>query len=118
MPFTTTNQTSPARHTLLAVAARSRVAPAAGVWANHPSHWHSAQPGADIAMVTYGPFATTLAPLVSAHRATGKSSAIVPIGDLYDEFNFGERTPVCDPAVSSVRDTELEDASDVLAAKR
>jgi uncharacterized repeat protein (TIGR01451 family) len=93
VPFTTTNQTSPARHTLLAVAA-DRVAPAAGVWANHPSHWHSAQPGADIAMVTYGPFATTLAPLVSAHRATGKSSAIVPIGDLYDEFNFGERTPV------------------------
>lgn len=93
VPFTTTNQASPARHTLLAVAA-DQVAHAAGVWANHPSHWHSAQPGADIAMVTYGPFATALAPLVSAHQVAGKSSAIVPVGDLYDEFNFGEQTPV------------------------
>jgi uncharacterized repeat protein (TIGR01451 family) len=93
VPFTSTNPVSPARHTLLAVAA-DRVASAAGVWANHPSHWHSAQPGAAIAMVTYGPFATALSPLVSAHQAAGKSSAIVPIGDLYDEFNFGERTPV------------------------
>src|SRR5579862_8982966 len=93
VPFTTTNPAAPTRHTLVAVAA-DQVAPAAGVWANHPSHWHSAQPGADIAMVTYGPFATALAPLVSAHQAAGKSSAIVPMGDLYDEFNFGERTPV------------------------
>ena len=80
------------RHTLLAVAA-DQIASAAGVWPNHPSHWHSAQAGADIAMVTYGPFAEALAPLVAAHHAEGKTSAVIPINDLYDEFNFGERTP-------------------------
>ncbi len=92
VPFTTTNPASPARHTLLAVA-DDRVASAAGVWPNHPSHWHSPEAGADIAMVTYGPFAGALASLVRAHQAAGKSSAVVPVNDLYDEFNFGERTP-------------------------
>ena len=92
VPFITTNPSTSVRHTLLAVA-DDRVASAAGVWANHPSKWHSAQAGADIAMVTYGPFAGALAPLVRAHQAEGKSSVIVPVNDLYDEFNFGERTP-------------------------
>jgi uncharacterized repeat protein (TIGR01451 family) len=92
VPFTTTNPLNPVRHTLLAVA-DDRVASAAGVWSNHPSRWHSAQPGADIAMVTYGPLAGALEPLVRAHQAEGKSSVVVPINDLYDEFNFGERTP-------------------------
>jgi len=92
VPFTTPNPAAPVQHTLLAVA-DDRVASAAGVWPNHPSHWHSPQAGADIAMVTYGPFAGALSPLVSAHQAEGKSSAVVPVNDLYDEFNFGERTP-------------------------
>jgi len=92
VPFTTTNPASPARHTLLAVA-EDRVASVAGVWPNHPSHWHSAQAGADIVMVTHAPFAAALTPLVRAHQAEGKSSVVVPINDLYDEFNFGERSP-------------------------
>jgi uncharacterized repeat protein (TIGR01451 family) len=92
VPFSSTNRTASSTHTLLAVAA-DQVSSAAGVWANHPSHWHSAQPGADIAMVTYGPFAEALAPLVRAHQTEGKTSAVIPINDLYDEFNFGERTP-------------------------
>ncbi len=92
VPFTTANGASPVKHTLLAVA-QDRIVSAGGVWPNHPSHWHSVQAGADIAMITYGPFASALAPLVDAHKAEGKTSAVVPINDLYDEFNFGERTP-------------------------
>jgi uncharacterized repeat protein (TIGR01451 family) len=92
VPFTTTAPSNPIRHTLLAVSA-DRVASAEGVHANHPSRWHSAQAGADIAMVTYEDFASALSPLVSAHASAGKSSAVVPINDLYDEFNFGERSP-------------------------
>jgi hypothetical protein len=80
------------RHTLLAVAADSIVAPAA-VLANHPSQWHSAQQGADIAMISHADFAAALPPLVAAHVAGGKSAVVVPVGDLYDEFNFGERSP-------------------------
>ena len=92
VPWTTTNPSSPVRHTLLAVAA-DRVATPPVVAPNHPSHWHSAQSGADIAMVTYEDFAAALAPLIHAHQAEGKSSVVVPINDLYDEFNFGERSP-------------------------
>jgi uncharacterized repeat protein (TIGR01451 family) len=92
VPWTTTNPAAPAEHTLLAVA-ENRFFSAAAVRPNQPSHWHSAQPGADIAMVTWSEFAPALAPLVRAHRAEGKSSAVIPITELYDEFNFGERSP-------------------------
>lgn len=92
VPYSTTNPASPSRHTLLAVA-DDQVASAAGIWPNHPSHWHSPQSGADIAMITYGAFAGALAPLVKGHQALGKSSVVVPINELYDEFSFGERTP-------------------------
>lgn len=83
---------SAARHTLLAVAS-DRYLSAVAVRPNHPSHWHRAQPGSEIVMVTPGDLADALAPLVQAHRAEGKSTAVVPIEDLFDEFNFGERSP-------------------------
>ena len=44
-------------------------------------------------MVTFGDFAGALMPLVRAHQAKGMASAVVPVGELYDEFNFGERSP-------------------------
>jgi len=83
---------SSARHTLLALGS-DRVLAAAGLRENHPSHWHSAQRGSDIVMITPGAFAHALAPLVRAHEKEGKSSAVVPIDDLYDEFTFGEHNP-------------------------
>ncbi len=92
VPWATTAGIASARHTLLAVAA-DQIAIAAGLRANHPSTWHSAQPGAEIAMVSHENFVGALPPLVTSHKAAGKSSVVVPIGDLYDEFNFGERSP-------------------------
>jgi uncharacterized repeat protein (TIGR01451 family) len=92
VPFTTTNPQAPILHTLLAVA-DDRISSPVGIVHNHPSHWHSPQPGADITMVTYGDFAGALGPLVRAHQVEGKTSAVVPVGNLYDEFNFGEHSP-------------------------
>jgi hypothetical protein len=92
VPWTTTNPVAPARHTLLAVASDS-VASAASILPNNPSHWHSAQSGADIAMVTNWQVEGPLDQLVRSHQAQGKSSVVVRIGDLYNEFNFGERSP-------------------------
>ena len=92
VPWTSTNPAAPVPHTLLAVA-DDRVASSAGVQSHHPSHWHKMQPGADIAMITHEGFADALTPLVRAHEADGKSSAVVPVTDLYDEFNFGEHSP-------------------------
>jgi len=92
VPFGATGRTARSQHTVLAVA-DSRIATAAGIWPTHPSHWHSPQPGADIAMVSHGDFAAALAPIVRAHQSEGKNSVIIPIGQLYDEFNFGEHSP-------------------------
>jgi uncharacterized repeat protein (TIGR01451 family) len=92
VPWTMSGGATPPRHTLLAVAA-DQIAIAAGLRTNHPSTWHSAQVGADIAMVSHENFAGALPPLVTSHETAGKSSVVVPIGDLYDEFNFGERSP-------------------------
>jgi len=92
VPWTTTAIGTSQRHTLLAVAA-DQVAGAAGVRANHPSSWHSKQAGAVVAMVSHEDFLGALTPLTAAHQVGGKSSVVVPIGDLYDEFNFGERSP-------------------------
>jgi uncharacterized repeat protein (TIGR01451 family) len=91
-PWTTSKDSDSRMHTLLAMGDR-RIASVAGVKANHPSHWHSVQAGADIAMVAHEGFASALPPLVGSHQTQGKSSAVVLIGDLYDEFNFGERSP-------------------------
>jgi hypothetical protein len=92
VPWVGTRTAPGNRHTLLAVG-DGRISTAAGVKPNHPSQWHSVQAGADIAMVSNEQFAGTLLPLVESHQAQGKSSAVARIGDLYDEFNFGERSP-------------------------
>jgi uncharacterized repeat protein (TIGR01451 family) len=92
VPWSTTNPSAPARHTLLALAADS-VDSVAGIRQNHPTHWHSPQPGSNIVMVSAGDFADALTPLVRAHKAEGKSSAVVLVDDLYDEFSFGEHNP-------------------------
>ena len=92
VPFMTTKPGLSLRHTLFAVANYISL-PQHEIVPNHPSEWHAALPGADIAMVTHGDFAAALRPLVRAHEAEGKTSAVVPVGELYDEFNFGERSP-------------------------
>src|SRR5208283_4536044 len=79
-------------HTLMAVET-DRIISAAEIHQNHPSHWHSAQPGSQVVMISPAAFAGALNPLLRAHQAEGKSAAVVLIDDLYDEFNFGERSP-------------------------
>src|SRR5882757_10626378 len=60
---------------------------------NQPSSWHTAQSGSDIVMITNTKFASYLQPLVKLRQSEGKSVSVVDVNDLYDEFNFGERSP-------------------------
>jgi hypothetical protein len=92
VPWSTTNVDQSVRHTILAMA-DDRVASPSAVRANHPSHWHNAQPGAEIVMISHEDFAEALGSLVRSHRAQGRSVEVALISDLYDEFNFGERSP-------------------------
>jgi len=92
VPFSTAGAASTSRHTLLTVGTDQVAAPA-GIYPNTPSHWHSAQRGSEIVMVSYAGFASALTPLVQAHEAQGKTAVIVPVDELYDEFTFGEHSP-------------------------
>ncbi|MGA8273974.1 MAG: C25 family cysteine peptidase, partial [Candidatus Sulfotelmatobacter sp.] len=93
VPWSTTNPAAPALHTLLALA-NYRITSVFEIVKNHPTTWHSAQPGIEIVMISPRPFASALKPLLLAHQAQQKTSAVVWIDDLYDEFNFGEHSPV------------------------
>ena len=44
-------------------------------------------------MLTAPQFKPQIAPLAALRRSQGKSVAIVTVDDVYDEFNFGERSP-------------------------
>jgi len=80
------------RHTLLAVA-DDRLATPFGIARNHPSSWHAVQPGGAAVMISNADFVGQLAPLVQLRQSQGISSEVVQVDDLFNEFNFGERSP-------------------------
>ena len=92
VPWSSTSSSSGGRHTLLALD-EAQVARPLGLRPNHPSRWHSLQAGAEIAMITAEELAPALKPLAKQRAKEGKSSNIIPVTEIYDEFNFGERSP-------------------------
>ena len=82
----------PGKHTLLAVS-DEQIAKPVSVIHNNPSSWHRAQSGGEVVVIYAPDFAGEIGPLVQLRRSQGRSVAAVNIDDLYDEFNFGERSP-------------------------
>lgn len=78
--------------TLLALT-NARVNWPASITVNRPSSWHTAQKGYDMVMITHADFASSLQPLVVLRQGQGRRVAVVDVEDIYDEFNFGEKTP-------------------------
>jgi hypothetical protein len=78
--------------TLLALTTAQAAKPAT-ITAHHPSSWHAAQTGSDMVMISHADFVESLAPLVTVHQAEGRHVAVIDVQDLYDEFNFGEKSP-------------------------
>ena len=87
IPWTTSGQ-----HTLLALSDAQLGAPVS-LAPHSPSNLHGVQPGADFVVLTAPQFAAQLQPLAVLHRSEGKSVATVSVDAVYDEFNFGERSP-------------------------
>jgi uncharacterized repeat protein (TIGR01451 family) len=79
--------------TLLAAAADTISAPQ-GTTYTAGSNWNAPQSGSDVVMISDPAFVPALNPLVNLHRNQGHSVAVVPIGDIYDEFNYGENDPI------------------------
>lgn len=44
-------------------------------------------------MISHANFVESLGPLVALHRGEGRQVAVIDVDDLYDEFNFGEKSP-------------------------
>jgi hypothetical protein len=78
--------------TLLALTG-ARYAQPATITTHHQSSWHAPQTQFDMVMISHADFVQSLAPLVSLHQGEGRKVAVIDVEDLYDEFNFGEKSP-------------------------
>jgi hypothetical protein len=84
--------TSSGTHWLLALA-DSQIATPVMLAPHNPSSLHAVQRGSEVVLLTAPQFAPQFNPVADLRRAEGKSVAMVNVDDVYDEFNFGERTP-------------------------
>jgi uncharacterized repeat protein (TIGR01451 family) len=58
-----------------------------------PTNLHAAQAGAEAVVLAAPEFMSQVRPLAELRQTEGRRTAIVNVNDVYDEFNFGERTP-------------------------
>jgi uncharacterized repeat protein (TIGR01451 family) len=83
---------SGSQHILLAFASDQVSAPA-GLAFHTPNTLERPQAGADFVVIAYPDFATSVAPLVKLHEAQGQSVDVATVDQLYDAFNYGEKSP-------------------------
>jgi len=58
-----------------------------------PNSLDRPQSGADLVVISYPDFAASVAPLVKLHETKGDSVAVVTTDQVFDAFNYGERSP-------------------------
>ncbi len=63
------------------------------IMANTPSTWSRDTQGADLVMISHGAFLGSIAPLKALRESQGWHVAQVDVEDVYDEFNFGHKSP-------------------------
>jgi len=85
-------RSSPAERTILAFSA-DQVSQPDALAPHTPTFLDDRRSGADIVMVTHPDFAASLTPLVTLRQGHGHRVAVVTTDQIYDEFNFGERSP-------------------------
>jgi uncharacterized repeat protein (TIGR01451 family) len=79
-------------HTLLALASDQISAPAS-LALHTPNTLDKPQSGADLVVISYPDFEASIAPLVKFHELRGTSVDSVTVDEIYDAFNFGEKSP-------------------------
>ncbi|HTC66065.1 MAG TPA: C25 family cysteine peptidase [Candidatus Acidoferrum sp.] len=82
----------PASHTLVAFAEDQISSPSALTY-HAPSHLASRRDDADLIYISHPEFVASLAPLQSLRESQKHDVSIVTVDELYDAFNFGERSP-------------------------
>ena len=77
----------------LIIFADTQIQSAAGVETNNPSAWNKQVNGADVIIISHPDFLAGLQPLKAQQQAEGYTVALADADDIYDEFNYGEKTP-------------------------
>lgn len=80
------------QRTLLAFTEEKIKEPAV-VAANIASSWHEITQGADVVLISSKDFLDSLRPLKELREQQGLAVVVVDVEDLYDEFNFGSKSP-------------------------
>ena len=83
---------SAAPHTLLAFSA-DQIASPSGILFHAASSLPEQKQGAEIVIITHPDFLSTVAPLVALRKSQNSSVAVVTTDQLYDAYNYGERSP-------------------------
>ena len=84
--------TGAAAHTLLAFSSDQIAAPS-GLSFHTASSLLQQRLGGEIIIITNPDFQSTLGPLVALRKSQNRDVAVVTTDQLYDAYNFGERTP-------------------------
>jgi len=78
--------------TLVAVDASSLSAPS-GLSHHAANNLEERADGANIIVITHLDFVSSIAPLVQLHQRLGQSVRVITADELFDAFNYGERSP-------------------------
>ncbi|HKW57029.1 MAG TPA: C25 family cysteine peptidase [Candidatus Acidoferrum sp.] len=78
--------------TLLAFS-EDQISPPTSLAPHSPSHLARQREGSDMVIITHPDFAASLGPLVRLHESRGTSVETVTVDDVFDAFNYGERSP-------------------------
>jgi hypothetical protein len=64
-----------------------------GIAHNRPSRWSRFAPGYELVIIAHGDFLENMKPLQALRKAQRMRVALVDVEDLYDEFNYGIKSP-------------------------
>ncbi|HXX45134.1 MAG TPA: C25 family cysteine peptidase [Candidatus Acidoferrales bacterium] len=81
-----------ASHTLLAFSS-DQVSSPDGIALHQPNSIDKPQAGAALVVITHPDFVSNVEPLVKLHESQGTSVSVVTTDEIFDAFNFGERSP-------------------------
>ena len=77
----------------LLVFSADQISPPSGLAFHKPATLASRSFGSEMVIITHPDFQSALGPLVSLHESRGLSVQVVTIDEVFDAFNFGERSP-------------------------
>jgi uncharacterized repeat protein (TIGR01451 family) len=77
----------------LLVFSSDQISPPSALCFHKPSTLATQSVGSQMIIITYPGFQAALAPLVQMHESRGQTVQVVTIDEVFDAFNYGERSP-------------------------